>query len=30
VCDRVEIAERDGGQWVELIKHVETAKAGRS
>jgi hypothetical protein len=30
VCDRVEIAERDGGQWVELIKRVESAKAGRS
>jgi ribosomal protein S28E/S33 len=30
VCDRVEIAERDGGQWVELIKRVERAKAGRS
>jgi ribosomal protein S28E/S33 len=30
VCDRVEIAERDGGQWVELTKRVETAKAGLS
>jgi ribosomal protein S28E/S33 len=30
VCDRVEIAERDGSQWVELIKRVESAKAGRS
>jgi len=27
VCDRVEIAEHDGGQWVELIKRVETTKA---
>jgi hypothetical protein len=26
VCDRVEIVERDGGQWVELIKLVETEK----
>jgi hypothetical protein len=26
VCDRVEIAERDGGQWVELVKRVESAK----
>jgi hypothetical protein len=30
VCDRVEIAERDGSQWVELIKRVETAKVGRA
>jgi hypothetical protein len=30
VCDRVEIAERDGTQWVELVKRVESAKAGRS
>ena len=28
VCDRVEVAERDGSQWVELIKRVETAKVG--
>jgi hypothetical protein len=26
VCDRVEIVERDGGQWVELTKLVETEK----
>jgi hypothetical protein len=26
VCDRVEIADRDGGQWVELTKRVETGK----
>jgi hypothetical protein len=26
VCDRVEIAERDGGQWVELTKRLETGK----
>jgi hypothetical protein len=26
VCDRVEIAERDGGQWVELTKRLETTK----
>ena len=30
VCDRVEIAERDGSQWVELIKRVESAKAGNT
>jgi hypothetical protein len=30
VCDRVEIAEHDGGQWVELIKRVETTKAGQA
>jgi hypothetical protein len=29
VCDRFEIADRDGGQWVELIKRVETAKTGQ-
>jgi hypothetical protein len=26
VCDRVEIADRDGGQWVELTKRIETGK----
>jgi hypothetical protein len=26
VCDRVEITDRDGGQWVELTKRVETGK----
>ena len=26
VCDRVEIVERDGGQWVELVKRVESSK----
>jgi hypothetical protein len=26
VCDRVEIADRDGGQWVELTKRVDTGK----
>jgi hypothetical protein len=30
VCDRFEIAERDGGQWVELIKRVETTGAGQA
>ena len=28
VCDRVEIADRDGGQWVELTKRVEIRKNG--
>ena len=27
VCDSVEITERDGAEWVELTKRVETAKA---
>ena len=26
VCDRVEIADREGGQWVELTKRLETGK----
>jgi hypothetical protein len=26
VCDRVEVADRDGGQWVELTKRIETGK----
>ena len=26
VCDRVEIADRDGGQWVELTKRVGAGK----
>ena len=29
VCDRVEIVDRDGSQWVELTKRVDTAKSGR-
>jgi hypothetical protein len=27
VCDRFEIADRDGGEWVELIKRIQTTKA---
>jgi hypothetical protein len=27
VCDSVEITDRDGAEWVELTKRVETAKA---
>jgi hypothetical protein len=27
VCDSVEISERDGSEWVELTKRVETAEA---
>jgi hypothetical protein len=30
VCDRVEIADRDGGEWVELIKRVETTREARA
>jgi hypothetical protein len=26
VCDRVEVTDRDGGQWVELTKHVKQRK----
>jgi hypothetical protein len=29
VCDRVEITERDGSEWVELTTRVDTVKAGR-
>jgi hypothetical protein len=29
VCDRVEIADRDGSQWVELTKRVDTLKGAR-
>jgi hypothetical protein len=29
VCDRVEISDRDGGQWVELTKRVDMAKGRR-
>jgi hypothetical protein len=29
VCDRVEITERDGSQWVEFSKRVDTVKGGR-
>jgi hypothetical protein len=28
VCDAVEIEDRDGGQWVELTKRVDTANEG--
>lgn len=28
VCDRVEIVDRDGGQWVELTKRIETVGNG--
>jgi hypothetical protein len=27
VCDRVEITDRDGAEWVELTKRVETTEA---
>ena len=30
VCDSVEIEDRDGSQWVELTKRLDTAKGGRS
>jgi hypothetical protein len=29
VCDSVEIADRDGAEWVELTKRVETTKVAR-
>jgi hypothetical protein len=29
VCDAVEIEERDGGEWVELTKRVDTMDGGR-
>jgi hypothetical protein len=28
VCDRVEIADRDGSEWVQLAKRVHTATGG--
>jgi hypothetical protein len=28
VCDRVEIADRDGSEWVQLTKRVQTLKGG--
>jgi len=28
VCDHVEIVDREGGQWVEVTKRVETGKRG--
>jgi hypothetical protein len=28
VCDRVEIADRDGSEWVQLTKRVQTPKGG--
>ena len=28
VCDSVEISERDGSEWVELTKRVQTTEAG--
>jgi hypothetical protein len=30
VCDRVEIVDRDGGQWVELTKRIETVGNGKA
>jgi len=30
VCDSVEIEERDGSQWVELTKQLDTVKGGSS
>jgi hypothetical protein len=29
VCDSVEISDRDGSEWVELTKRVQTAKVAR-
>ena len=29
VCDKVEIVDRDGGEWVELTKQVQAANGGR-
>jgi anti-sigma regulatory factor (Ser/Thr protein kinase) len=26
VCDEVEVTDRDGSEWVELTKHIETTK----
>ncbi len=30
VCDSVQIEDRDGAQWVELTKRLDTMKGGRS
>jgi hypothetical protein len=30
VCDSVQIEDRDGSQWVELTKRMDTVKGGRS
>ena len=30
VCDSVEIEDRDGSQWVELTKRLDTVKGGSS
>jgi hypothetical protein len=30
VCDSVEVEDRDGSQWVELTKHLDTVKGGSS
>jgi hypothetical protein len=30
VCDSVQIEDRDGSQWVELTKRVDTAKGGHT
>lgn len=30
VCDSVQIEDRDGSQWVELTKRLDTVKGGRS
>jgi hypothetical protein len=30
VCDRVVIVDRDGGQWVELTKRIETVGNGKA
>ncbi len=30
VCDSVQIEDRDGSQWVELTKRLDTMKGGRS
>jgi hypothetical protein len=30
VCDSVEVEDRDGSQWVELTKRLDTVRGGRS
>lgn len=30
ICDAVEIEDRDGGQWAQLTKRIDTAKEGVS
>ena len=30
VCDAVEVEDRDGSQWVELTKRLDTVKGGSS